>query len=114
MHLIPYAIHLYTYKNTWHANIHDMACHTFTQACHVTHKKAYFLKLFLICNKKFFLNIAEFEAGIVKFCYNTPSGVLKNKNPLYNRSIKQRNIENLIRKNKSKASYTKKKGGIYG
>ena len=28
--------------------------------------------------QKFFLNIAGFEAGIVKFCKNTPFGVLKN------------------------------------
>ena len=83
MRLIPYTIHLYTYKNTCHANthanIHDMSCRYFTLAYHATYYMPCFLKLFLICYKKFFIAIAEFEAEIVKFCNNTPFGVLRNK-----------------------------------
>ena len=67
MRLIPYATRSYTYKNTCHANIHDMTCHNFTLACHVTYKSMFF-KTFLICYKKIFLAIAELEAGIVNFC----------------------------------------------
>ena len=78
MRVIPYAIRSYTYKNTCHANIHDMACHNFTLACHVTYKSMFF-KTFLICYKKIFLDIAGFEAGIVNFCNNPPFGVLKSK-----------------------------------
>ena len=45
---------------TWHAVILNKYA-MFTQ-------KSMFFKTFLICYKKFFLNIAGLEAGIVNFC----------------------------------------------
>ena len=62
--MLPAHIHIktrgmLTYM-TWHAVILNKYA-MFTQ-------KSMFFKTFLICYKKFFLDIAGLEAGIVKFC----------------------------------------------